>query len=868
MKKIAFILYMLTLVVCQSIAVPAHRGTVRITQPDGSQVTLQLHGDEWLHFNTTTDGFSVVKNQQGYYVYAELRDGKLEPTTHVAHDTEARETAEQTFLAGVEKYLTPEMSEKTAKIREEVMQRQQQTLAKRRATGNRAAQYDYNNFKGLVILVQFNDKSFSRDDYATIANDMINQENYTGYYNTNGIKQTYTGSVRDYFSDNSGGKFKPEFDVYGPYTIDYSQYDANGTEGAAELIYAAVNAADNDINYKNYDRDNDGVVDMIYFVFAGNGSNYGGNDERLFWPHRSVVYNPNATGWYNWSVEKDGVRLYDYASSVELYGYTGYPSSVTIDGIGTICHEFSHVLGLPDFYDTDYAGSGGESNHPGIWSLMAGGSYENIGRTPVGYSLYERYSVGFTDEPQKIEAEGSFTLNPLYSSQTGYRIDSPVANEFFLLENRQKNAFKWDAYLPGSGMLVHRVDLTNTSVWDNNTINCNPNHNYYEVVRAGGASDSFSNTAADVFPGTRHVTSLNNATTPANLKTWAGESTQWGLKNITMNSSGVITFDIEDTYVLKSISLPAAIETFVGVSRTLTVTADPEYAEYTLTWESDNPNVASVSQNGVVTGISAGACTITAKSNQGPSASCQVTVSEAVQHSVADFKQQSLGENLVLKLTNAQVLFAYTDKNNVQTAYLRDATGNIMLYNANLSIQTNDILNGTLYVKTGLSNNIPQAVGLGDETNELGLTITAGSAAEPRAVRFENLTEADYCDLVVVKAVKLKRDNGIWAYSDNNSARIWAGNFGVATGIKSSDTFDGKYFDVTAVYSTNVKDGQIINELNVTKAVEQVEGPTAINAVRMDDKKESQQCHNLQGQRVDDNYKGLVIKNGRKVIKR
>lgn len=863
MKRISIWMIAMLLGIGTIQAVPAYRGAVKITQPDGSQVTLQLHGDEWRHFSTTADGYSVVKNQQGYYVYAELRDGRLEPTTQVAHDAEARGTAEKTFLAGVQKYQAPEMSEQTTKKKEEIMQRQQQTLAKRRAAGSRAAQYDYNNFKGLVILVQFNDKPFSRDDYADLAKDMFNKENYTGYYDTNGTKQTYTGSVRDYFSDNSGGKFKPQFDLYGPYTIDYSQYDANGLNNSAQLIYAAVNAADGDINYKDYDRDNDGFVDMIYFVFAGNGANFTGNDQRLFWPHRATVYNPST---YNW-VWKDGVRLSDYASSVELYGYTAQPSSVIIDGIGTICHEFSHVLGLPDFYDTDYEKSGGESNHPGLWSVMAGGSYENIARTPVGYSLYERYSVGFTDEPQKIEGEGSYTLNPLYSSKTGYRIDSPVENEFFLLENRQKNSFKWDAYLPGSGMLVHRVDLTDMGVWYANTLNCNPDRNYYEVIRASGYSYDYA-TAADVFPGTKHVTSLNNATSPANLKTWAGESTQWGLKDIAMNSSGVITFNVEDTYVLHSLTLPATAETFVGVSMTLTPVPDPEYAEYTLTWESDKPSVATVSQTGVVTGVGTGTCTITAKSNQGPSASCQVTVTEAEQHSVADFKQQPVGESLVLKLTNAQVLFTYTDKSNKQTAYLRDATGNIMLYNANLPIQTNDILDGVLYVKTGVSNNVPQAVGLGEETNELGLTITAGDAAEPRAVRFENLTEADYCDLVVVKAVQLKRDNGIWAYSGDNSARIWAGNFGVSAGIKSSDTLDGKYYDVTAVYSTNVKDGQVINELNVTKAVEEVEGPTAINAVRMDNNMEGQQGYNLQGQPVDDNYKGLVIKNGKKLIKK
>ena len=163
-----------------------------------------------------------------------------------------------------------------------------------------------------------------------------------------------------------------------------------------------------------------------------------------------------------------------------------------IDGIGTICHEFSHVLGLPDFYDTNYDKDGKEeSNHPGDWSVMAGGSYLNIGRTPAGCSLYGRCSVGFCDEdPELLTGKGDFMLPPLSDTQAkGYRINTPVNNEFFLLENRQKTKFKWDSELPGSGMLVFRVDRTKTSVWDmsSNEVNANPNHMYYELIRANGS---------------------------------------------------------------------------------------------------------------------------------------------------------------------------------------------------------------------------------------------------------------------------------------------------------------------------------------------------------------------------------------------
>lgn len=848
MRRVSTIVVMLAIITVSIMAIPAHKKPIQVTQPDGTTVTIQLHGDEWLHFNTTADGYSVVKNQQGFYVYAEKKNGELKATQMVAHNALERKANELAFLQNVKKYQVPDMTPANATMKGRV----EAIGAQRRAQGNRATNYE--NFKGLIVLIQYNDKEFSREDYPTIINDMVNQQNYTGFDNNQ-----RTGSVRDYFTDNSEGKFQPQFDVVGPYTVNYSQYDANVNGGKCrKILVDALNQADADVNFKNYDGDSDGAVDLVFFIMAGNGANYGGNDENLWWPHRSVIFDEDKHTY----IYKDGVMLWDYASATELCGHTAYPQSVFIDGIGTICHEFSHVLGLPDFYDSDYE-ENGQSVTPGDWSLMDSGCYLDNAFTPAGYSLYERYMVGFTDNLEAISQPGDYTLEPLANNQKGYRLNTPEPNEFFVMENRQKNAFKWDAYLPGNGMLVHRVDLSNQSVWQSNTVNANPKHNYYELLRADGVKGGAS--ASDPFPGSKKVHELTNVSSPANLKTWAGKENQFGLTNILQDTDGNITFTI-DIYELLGLSFGEIPPIGVGVTYQLAAISEPSYAQYSLTWESKDKSIATVDENGVVKGISAGTCEITATSDNDIQASCFVTIVDLPHYTIDEFKQQPTDQIGILELTNTEVLYTY-QKDNIQIAFLRDATGAIMLYDANLPIQTDDILNGTVIVKAGISNKVPQAIGLAGSTNDEHLSIVAGSGVQPREVSFEDLTEADYSDLVVVKATKLKRSNGIWAYDNNSRARVWANEFGIPTGISSSEKFTDKFYDVTAIYGTDIKSNISINQLNVTKAVKEVEAPTGIKQITNSQKQTTNSpIYNMAGQRVDASYKGLVIKNGKKTI--
>jgi hypothetical protein len=304
----------------------------------------------------------------------------------------------------------------------------------------------------------------------------------------------------------------------------------------------------------------------------------------------------------------------------------------------------------------------------------------------------------------------------------------------------------------------------------------------------------------------------------------------------------------------------------VGVTYQLAAISEPSYAQYSLTWESKDKSIATVDENGVVKGISAGTCEITATSDNDIQASCFVTIVDLPHYTIDEFKQQPTDQIGILELTNTEVLYTY-QKDNIQIAFLRDATGAIMLYDANLPIQTDDILNGTVIVKAGISNKVPQAIGLAGSTNDEHLSIVAGSGVQPREVSFEDLTEADYSDLVVVKATKLKRSNGIWAYDNNSRARVWANEFGIPTGISSSEKFTDKFYDVTAIYGTDIKSNISINQLNVTKAVKEVEAPTGIKQITNSQKQTANSpIYNMAGQRVNNSFKGMIIKDGQKFM--
>lgn len=500
------LLFMMGLLCLTVRAIPADPRPIQVTQPDGTTLTVTLHGDEFFHFTTTSDGYTVLKNEAGYYTYARLDGDRLVAGSRIARDPSQRSVADRAALASIPKGLTDRVM---ATSGSQMLGRRNSAMRRVGADGL----MDYENFRGLIILINYKDKKFSMPEPGAFYDDMVNTHDYTGY-TLNNRRVYMTGSVRDYYYDNSNHIFDPHFDVVGPVDVPYSCRYPQSTSRSDAIFHAALDSIDDQVDFSQYDTDGDGYVDMVFFLVAGFSANYGGNSTDYLWPHMYYLFNAPA---------RDGVEFGLYACSTEIAGWEGYYSSV--NGIGTFCHEFGHVLGLPDLYDTDYEGSGGESRDPGLWSIMAGGSGDDFGRNPVGYSLYERYALGFTT-PQLLDTVGEYELQPLDESNLGYRLDTPNQDEFFLMENRQ--AGKWDKFLPGHGMMIARVDSSDVRVWWQNTVNCDPKHMYYELLRA---SYSGRDSDSDPFPGRLGVTTINNFTDP-NLLAWNKSYCDFGIDDI------------------------------------------------------------------------------------------------------------------------------------------------------------------------------------------------------------------------------------------------------------------------------------------------------------------------------------------------
>ena len=829
---------------------PAYQGSVRVAQPDGSSVTIRLVGDEYLHYNITSDGYSLARREDGAYVYAQLNaDGQLEPTALLAHDAGERTAEERAYVERVGR-LTPQPTEQMTQMRRQNRAQRARTLSQRRA-----GLYDYSKFRGLVVLVEYNDCPFRYDDYADIMQEMINGDDYTGNSRTNissyGVR--CTGSMRDYYRDNSAGVFVPTFDVVGPVKVDRSQYYPNGSQNAVQLMIDACTAADSEVDFSDYDVDGDGVVDMIYFIFSGLGSYIDGNDSRLLWPHQYDIS-------YYRTVRKDGVRLGRYACSNELFGSEGWS---VLEGIGTMCHEFSHVLGLPDFYDTGNQYSG-ECVTPHEWSVMANGGDLNYGRTPCGYSLYERDALGFATA-EILDGAGTFSLDALNVSGTGYRLNTAVRKESFYIENRQRT--KWDAALPGHGMLIFRVDSTNIAVWDYlNSVNDNPDHPYYELLRAGGVkSDAYyvsAATSSDPFPGTRRVTAINNETSPS-LKTWSGKYSNLGLRNI-RETDGVITFEAYEVDVLTYIGFSNdSYKLSLGTTLQLATVQDPESATVTLSFACDDEAVAAVDGSGLVTALSEGTCHITVTANDKLKATCTVTVTRlAEMPDIASFRAMEEGEDALLTLTDAQVLYVYgTD------IYLRDASGSLMLSGTGLSVSRGDVLNGTVFGRLTSSNLMPQLTSADGESAAESISIRSGDNPLPAELFGEELTPARYADLVTVRGLTLVRDGGVFAVIGDRRVRLW-NKFQIKTPkISLPSNIANKYYDVTAIYGTDIINGEVADELYVLASPVEGEDPVAIRVPRAG-ASPSAVLHNLQGQQVSTGYRGIVVVDGRKYIQK
>ncbi len=569
-----FALLLLTLGIgLRASAVPAYPEPFTFTQPDGSTITLIAVGDEFQNGLTTADGLTVEKGDDGY-IYYRTTTGNSQMK---AHDAASRSAAEIAFIESNRQQLNF-----SAQITPQA--RQRRALARNQASKVGSTQVPTMGSPRVpIILVEYADKAMANS-----------KTKFEDHYKT-GDK-----SVFKYFSDQSNELYTPQFDIYGIYTLDnnreyyggnvYDSYGNRNDQGLGRMVEQAILKAGDEIDWSKYDNDGDGEADVCIVVYAGVGEAQASYSvPESIWPCQWSLY---AAWYYGYgdvgSMVRNGVTIDRFAVFNELNGSND--NGTTLDGIGTFCHEFSHCLGLPDFYDTNYGGHYGL----GTWSLMCSGCYNGqqiSGDTPVGYGAYEKNFMGWFDYTEATD-NTHYTL-PVWNAgnDMAVRVTALNPDEYFILENRHRQG--WDQCIEGEGVLITHFTYV-PDRWAYNTPN-NEDVQLATIIPADESLNSYSE-SGDPFGTSNHdFTATSNPAMMANMAsdgTLGTTTGQYGtidkpVTEINLKSNGTASFWYKklpfDTFSPLMLPADASLVTNTGFTAQWTDQTQDQYVKsYTL----------------------------------------------------------------------------------------------------------------------------------------------------------------------------------------------------------------------------------------------------------------------------------------------
>ena len=537
---------------------------ITVSQPDGTQLTIRMNGDADFNWVSTLDNVVLKQVGNGYYIANIDTNGMLSSSGTLAHDADKRSSAEQSLCKkqDVKAFLT-------------VNTRPERLTATRGFGGKSSTSFfpHTGSPRAIVLLVQFANRPFKvqpRKAFNQYLNSMADKHQDFG-----NAEDRNTGSVKRYFSDMSGGKFKPQFDLYGPITmpknVAYYGEGSSSMERYRELVSEACTMMDDSLDFSKYDADKDGNVDLVYIIYAGYGESVSSIDSTL-WPKAFVC---------GTDIKKDGKYVRLAGISNELNGRPdgnyNSKSGLLINGVGLFCHEFSHCMGLPDFYPTvspqwttandkqdfdAYDNQGMEE-----WDVMDNGIYLYNGYSPTAYTAWEREKMGWLTI-ETLTKEGKVELKSIDEGGKAYRIKNDKntsGNEYYIVENIQAKG--WNKKLPASGMMVSHVEYVPRafSVFHggDNSVNNIKKHPRMTIVPADGylpssyrkVSDNSNLTApymkkkqydeqlaGDLYPGKNNVNRLTDAQNMVNYAPWTGGMLNKPIYNIALKN-GIVTFD-------------------------------------------------------------------------------------------------------------------------------------------------------------------------------------------------------------------------------------------------------------------------------------------------------------------------------------
>lgn len=433
----------------------AHSIPVQVRQSDGTTITVILRGDEHINWYTTLDGVLLVQaTDNSYYVGKVTKDGRLIATQQLAHEAAWRSNAETNLISKQDKDKFYSYVSKVAEQSENSYNNRPLTRITVDSGCDGVPYFPHTGSpKALVILAEFADTTFTIQNTKQVFTNYLMNE---GHFSEIAYAQNknYKG-VRGYFKDCSYGKFTPTFDVVGPVKLPKPQavYGAGRNDRPDLLLEDACSAVDNIVDFSQYDANGDGLVDLVYIIYAGHSANTSGNKGTDIWPKSGTI-----------SISKtfDGKSIGRYGVSNELAGRENKKKEKeTINGIGLFCHEFSHTLGLPDIYAIPGTAAADQDNQGmEYWDLMDGGTEVQNGRVPSPYLAWEREAMGWMTIDKLTSDQQVTDLKSLENGGKAYKIlNKNVANEFIVLQSIQQGGWYqgWTKTQIPKGLLAYRI---------------------------------------------------------------------------------------------------------------------------------------------------------------------------------------------------------------------------------------------------------------------------------------------------------------------------------------------------------------------------------------------------------------------------
>ncbi len=545
-RTLLFILFATGAAVQESSAMPAAPTIHLMKQVDGATVSARQWGDEYLFGWETVDGYTIVYDVDiRCWTYAVPdRDGNLVSSGRRPDRTKPP--------AGLSKRIMPKSSPAAGQLSatSQALTPHKLSAASSPATAPSPAAPESSVTRNLpVILINFSDTTptYTAEDFTSLLFD-------------GGV-----WSFKDYFEEVSGGRFSVSpgsSGITGWVTAAHSHdyYGAKSGWGPpdvwpGDLAYEAVQLADATLDFSAYDNDGDCSVETVAIVHQGTAQEGSGIDTDI-WSHSwslSVTQNFGLSHYGPYTTN-DSCRS-DPARYVTVDRYIMMPERYGSDiaGIGVFAHEYGHVLGLIDLYDSDRIGFISEGI--GNWSLMASGSWNGVGKLgnrPAHPDPWSKLFLGWAAPERIVESTTGRSIAAVESgggvSQFLLRPSEGGNGEYFLLENRQQTGF--DVALPGAGLLLWHIDeakSSNNNEWYPGCTACT-SHYKVALVQADGLYQMEQKInrgdAGDPFPGTAANRAIT-PWTPLSTALYGGISAGFGISAISdpgMTMTADITF--------------------------------------------------------------------------------------------------------------------------------------------------------------------------------------------------------------------------------------------------------------------------------------------------------------------------------------